>query len=105
MTGVQTCALPILADNHLIDGTVADLIDPNSRTWRFDLVKKLYHFPVCMEICQLPLPRTDGNQDRLLWKHSGSGEYKVKKAYQIIQQSTCSSIISSERPFGIPHHC
>ena len=53
----------------------------------------------------MPLPRTDGNQDRLLWKHSESGEYKVKKAYQIIQQSTCSSVISSERPFGIPHHC
>ena len=67
------------------------------------MVKKLYPFPVCMEICQLPLPRIDGNQDRL-FKHSEYGEYKVKKAYQIIQQSACSSVISSERPFGIPHH-
>ena len=97
------CQQQTLADNHLLDGTVANLIDSNSRTSRFDLVKKLYPFPVCMEICQLPLPRIDGNQDRL-FKHSESGEYKVKKAYQIIQQSACSSVISSERPFGIPHH-
>ena len=77
------CPQQTLADNHLLDGTVANLIDPNSRTWRFDLVKKLYQVPACKEICQLPLPRTDGNQDRLLWKHSKSGEYNVKKATRL----------------------
>ena len=56
----------------------------------------------CMEILHLPLHRTDGNKDELLWRHSPSGDYRVKKAYQMIHQNDQTSITPNERPFGIP---
>ena len=76
-----------LLENNLLDGTVVELIDYRSKSWRNDLVKKLYQFLACEEILQLPLPRTSGIEDRLLWKHSTSGEYKVNKAYRMLYQN------------------
>ena len=34
-----------LSQFHLPTGTVGDLIDQNSREWKADLVRSLYHFP------------------------------------------------------------
>ena len=57
-----------------------------------------------MEILHLPLPKIDNIIDELLWRHSSSGEYKVKKAYHLLQHLDQTSAISYERPFGIPHY-
>ena len=49
--------------------------------------QKLYQYPICKDILQIPIPRTDGIVDKRLWKHSNSGEYKFYKAYSLIQQT------------------
>ena len=65
-------------------GTVADLIDQQSHKWKIDLIRDIYPFPICKEILQIPLPRIYSVDDKLLWKHSNSGEFEVKKAYNIL---------------------
>lgn len=65
-------------------GHVSDLIDSNTNTWKADLVRNLYPHHTAMEILQLPLPKTDAGMDKLVWKHSTTGEYKVKKAYDLL---------------------
>jgi len=40
------CSEQTLAENNLLDGTMADIIEPNSKTWRYDLVRKFYQYPV-----------------------------------------------------------
>ena len=92
-----------LLENNLLDGTVLELIDYRSKSWRNDLVKKLYQFLACEEILQLPLPRTSGIEDRLLWKHSTSGEYKVNKAYRMLYQNHYPSYVQDQRPYGVSH--
>ncbi|KAK9991674.1 hypothetical protein SO802_026659 [Lithocarpus litseifolius] len=78
---------------ELQTGTVGDLIDHNSKTWKADLVRTLYHFPLSKQILQVPLPKTHDVQDKLMWKYSNeaNGNYKVKRAYEIIMQDSHSS--------------
>ena len=83
---------------------MANLIDPISKSWKYELFKKHYPYPLCIEILHLPLPKTDNIKGELLWRHSSSGEYKVKKAYHLLQHLDQTSAISYERPFGIPHY-
>ena len=66
----------------LLTGTVGDLIDQSSKSWKANLVQTLYPFPLSKEILQIPLPKTHVVQDKLLWKFSndGDGIYKVKRA-------------------------
>nr|POE55128.1 mitochondrial phosphate carrier protein 3, mitochondrial [Quercus suber] len=96
------CPKQILIDNNLLNGTVADLTDPISKSWKYELVKKLYPYPMCMEILHFPLPKTDNIRDELLWRHSSYRDYKVKKAYHLLQHIDQTSAISSVRPFNIP---
>ena len=63
---------------------MADLIDQETKTWRVDLVRKLYQGHDGEEILYFPLPRTTRIEDKLLWKHSTSGKYQVNKAYHLI---------------------
>ena len=77
-----------LHNPNLTSGTVADLIDQTSCTWKSDLVKALYPFPLCKDILGIPLSKTGVVADQLMWKYSNSGDYNVKKAYQILLQDT-----------------
>jgi len=65
---------------------VGDLIDHNSKSREADLVRTFYPFPLSKQILQVPLPKTHDVQEKLLWKFSneGNGNYKVKRAYEII---------------------
>lgn len=90
-------------ENHLLNGTVADLIDQRSRLRKVDLVKKRYQFPVCEEILHLPLSRIADMEDRLLWKHSTSGDYKVNKAYHTLQQHQYPLYMQDQRLYGVSH--
>ena len=92
-----------LLENNLLDGTIADLIDQRSKSWRNDLVKKLYQFPACEEILQLSLPKTPDIKDRLSWKHSTSRDYKVNKAYHMLHQNHYPSYVQDQRPYGVSH--
>lgn len=46
------CPNHILMENRLPEGTVDDLIDANTKSYKYDLVQKLYPYPICMEIFQ-----------------------------------------------------
>lgn len=41
-------------------------------------------FPLCYEIFRIPISKTGTIPDKLLWKHSNSGDFKVKKAYALL---------------------
>ena len=71
------CSNTTLLEDNLLNGTVADLIDQETKTWRVALVRKLYQVHDGEEILNLPLPWTSGIEDKLLWKHSSSGNYKL----------------------------
>lgn len=81
------CPNQVLRDHGLHNGTVAGLVDNQSRTWNCDLIRKAYQPSDAKEILQIPLPKTQGNNDKLIWKHSASGTYKVSQAYTLIHQS------------------
>ena len=68
----------------MTSSTVADLINQQSHKWRADLVRDVYPLPLCKEILQIPLPRISSTGDKLLWKHSNSGEFEVKTTYRIL---------------------
>lgn len=73
-----------LQNPNLIIGIVADLIDHSAGVWKANLVKAIYPFPQCSEILSIPISKTGVASDKLLWKHSTSGEYKVKNAYNLL---------------------
>ena len=80
------CLNQTLREHRLTNGTMADLFDNQTKSWNCDLVRKLYHPSTAKEILQIPKPKTKGNDDKLIWKHSTSGDYKVNKAYNLIHQ-------------------
>lgn len=90
-----------LMENNLLNGTIADLIDQDTKTWKVNLIRRLYHPYVAKEICLLPLSRLSNMDDELLWKYSSSGDYKVKKAYQMLFQNHFPAPTQDQRSFGI----
>uniref|UniRef100_A0A7N2MUY6 Reverse transcriptase zinc-binding domain-containing protein n=1 Tax=Quercus lobata TaxID=97700 RepID=A0A7N2MUY6_QUELO len=79
-----------LGINIKLRGTVGDLIDHNTHSWKVDLVRSIYPPSESSEILQIPIAKTDSVQDKLFWKYSNDGEYKVKSAYEILV-SDCST--------------
>lgn len=86
------CSNHNLIRNNLLGGSAADLINQDSRTWNQTLLKKLYHPNISNKIMQIPISRATGLEDKLLWKHSTSGDYRVNKAYSLIQQDGLSAM-------------
>ena len=58
--------------------TAAVLTDRDRLCWKFYLTKKLYQPIVAGEICKVSLSRGK-LKDKLVWPHSESGLYSVKK--------------------------
>ena len=75
------CQLHLLNQHNLSTDTVADLIDHTNHSWNPGLVKTLYPHPISEEILNLPISKIGIGIDKLVWKHSSSGDYQVKKAY------------------------
>ena len=84
----------------LTSSTVADLINQQTHNWRADLVRDTYPFPLCNEILQIPLPKTNFVYDKLLWKHSNSGEFEVKTTYRILLEDY---LAPSNEQHRLPH--
>ena len=81
---------------------VADLVDSSSYNWNHELVRKLYHYPLSEDILQIPLAKTDGGQDRIIWKHSNSGDFQVKKAYDLLHKDYRDSNPTQFRSTDLP---
>ena len=71
---------------------VSDLIDSTTNAWKSDLVRNLYPHQAAMEILQFPLPKTDAGTEISL-ERSTTGEYKVKKAYEMLSGTPNSSVV------------
>ena len=96
------CPNNILEENNLHEGSVADLIDSNAKSWNHNVVRKLYQYPACKDILHLPIPKTNGNIDKILWKHSFSSDYHVKTTYSLIHKSHTTSQHLNHRTSIIP---
>ncbi|PPD88399.1 hypothetical protein GOBAR_DD14660 [Gossypium barbadense] len=60
--------------------TVNQLINTETSTWDRDLVYYLVDESTADRIFAIPISES-GQEDRLVWKHEGSGEYSVKSGY------------------------
>lgn len=87
---------------HLGSGTVVDLIDHSKGVWKCDLIKKLYPHPLFDEILRILISKTGMISDKLLWKHSSSGEYSVKNAYNLLLKDHLQDSHSQLRPCQNP---
>ena len=67
---------------------MADLIDSSTHAWKPNLVKAIYPSPISNEILSLPISTIGADADRQVWKHSSSGDYQVKKAYNLLSRNT-----------------
>ena len=75
-----------LSDPRLPTRTVGDLIDHGNSSWKADLVRSLYPPSQARDILQTPLPKTNSVQDKILWKYSINGDYKVKTANELLNK-------------------
>ena len=78
------CQPTMLNNPCITNESVADLINQETHTWKVELVRAYFPFLIYEEILQLPLPKTNTRGDKLLWKHSKSGDFKVKTAYRLL---------------------
>ncbi|XP_050241346.1 uncharacterized protein LOC126690274 [Quercus robur] len=83
------------------NGSVVDLIDQETKSWKVELIRKIYHPQVAKEILLLPISRLPNMDDKLIWKRSNSGDYKVKKAYQLLLKEQYPTSTQNHRYFGI----
>ena len=70
-------------------GTVGDLIDHNSISWKVDLIRRLYHHPKAVN---MPISKINDSKDRLMWKYSRDGNYIIKRAYELLTEDSLGSL-------------
>ena len=85
------CSTQNLNNPNLQTKTVADLINHSSGTWKPDLVRAMYPYPISEEIMSNPISKTGTVSDKLFWKFSNSGVFKVRNANNLLQEDTFSS--------------
>ena len=90
-----------LNSSRLLIGTMADLIDQSTNTWKPNLVLALYPYPQWFEILKIPLSKTGSISDKLLWKYSSTGDFKVKIAYELLVEDSCTSSQNQFKPAHI----
>ena len=79
-------------DPRLPTGMVKDLIDHNTSSWKIALVKALYSPQQARDIFQIPIPKTNSVQDKLVWRHSRNRDYQVRIAYELIDNGTLNKL-------------
>lgn len=77
--------------------TVSNLIDQNTGLWLSDLLVELFGYQNAVHILSsVPPPCQQGPNDRLMFSHTSSGTYTVKKGYALLRESTQLSQIGSK---------
>jgi hypothetical protein len=61
---------------------VSDLIEPTTKMWNEDLIRKIFYPPDAEHILQIKLPFFSG-EDYLAWHYEKSGLFTVKSAYRL----------------------
>ncbi|XP_042939551.1 uncharacterized protein LOC122274591 [Carya illinoinensis] len=69
---------------------VSDLIDPNLKTWREDLLQELFSNQEIEAIKTIPIS-LGGREDKMTWQASNNGQYTIKSGYHY-QRSLISEL-------------
>lgn len=69
------CSTQNLNNPNVQTKTVADLINHSTGTWKPDLVRAMYPYPISEEIMSNPILKTGTVFDKLFWKFSNSGVF------------------------------
>ncbi|KAJ0017910.1 hypothetical protein Pint_10785 [Pistacia integerrima] len=69
---------------------VATLIDPQSKSWKLDLLKDLFSESEVNTICQISIS-VFNRPDKLVWRCSQNGLFSVRSAYHLQVESQLSS--------------
>ena len=72
-----------LLEYQLDKGTVWDLMDSETGTWKAELIANIYDTRVAWEILNTPHSKF-GAPNQILWSHSKKGIYKVDKGYKLV---------------------
>ena len=96
------CPSQNLSNPNLQTKTVADLINHRNGTWKYDLVREIYPYPISEDIMSNPISRTGLVSDKLLWKYSNSGVFKVRNAYNLLQEDSSLSCSNHHDYISIP---
>ena len=78
------CSNQVLREQRLNNGTVADLVDSQTKSWKCDLVRKIYQPPIAKEMLQVPLPKTQGNNEKLIWDSGSTLHLEITKLIRLI---------------------
>jgi ribonuclease HI len=63
---------------------VSELINQDTRTWKEDLVRSIFHPADADHILQIKLPKVSG-EDYIAWNYEKHGIFTVKSAYRLAQ--------------------
>jgi hypothetical protein len=65
---------------------VVDLINQENATWKTEVITQLYDKNTTKKILGLAIPKiqSQSTKDQIIWPHSNSGDYQVKKAYTLL---------------------
>jgi ribonuclease HI len=77
-----TYAIQSLSSLLQRDAKVAELIDPQTKSWNVALIKENFNEQETGLICNLPLSRY-GGPDRITWRPSSTGVFTVRSAYYL----------------------
>jgi len=65
---------------------VADLLEPNSYGWKWELINALFNERDKVEIGKLAIIEPE-EEDRLIWKFNNKGNYTVKSTYRYAMET------------------
>ncbi|KAK5812542.1 hypothetical protein PVK06_027977 [Gossypium arboreum] len=83
--GIDTINRQDRTDNEELE-LVSDLIDCLSRKWKTELICSTFNEEVAHKILQIPISGTS-HADFQVWKGEQSGEFSVRSAYKLLQNS------------------
>ncbi|KAA3455435.1 reverse transcriptase [Gossypium australe] len=66
---------------------VADLIEESTRSWKRDVIENTFPEYIALKIKQIPLAE-EAHDDFKVWRGEHTGEFTVRSAYQLLQQTT-----------------
>jgi hypothetical protein len=80
------------APQHLLlqTSSVADLIDQSRGNWKIDIIPQINSPDITQQILSLPLPKlsTFETKDTIIWPHTHTCTYQVKKAYELLHKGS-----------------
>jgi hypothetical protein len=65
---------------------VCELIDPDTKQWKRDLISHLFHSREAMQILSIPLSQRMP-PDELIWHFERDGHYSVRSAHHLLKQN------------------